>query len=269
MIDAHVHIERGPYTLAWLNQFVEQAVKNGITEIRFLEHSFRFYEFRDIYRGIVAHPKYGTYQGDWLNKRCAQTLDSYKTLIAAARNTAFPIKVKFGLEVCYFEGMERETSAVLSGFNWDFLTGAVHWIDGWGFDHKETKDEWRLADGDALSSRYYETMIHLVESRLFTCLAHPDSFKCFGYSPKSDFSLVYNKLAAALNSSGMETEISCGLKLNYGLEEIGPCKPLLAALRFNRVKLVTASDAHTPLDSGRFIDQATICKRQQELSESI
>ena len=33
MIDAHVHIERGPYTLDWLNQFIEAAVKNGITEI--------------------------------------------------------------------------------------------------------------------------------------------------------------------------------------------------------------------------------------------
>lgn len=152
--------------------------------------------------------------------------------------------------------MERETRAALSGFNWDFLTGAVHWIDGWGFDHKETRDKWLSVDGDAVSRRYYEIMIHLAESRLFTCLAHPDSIKCFGYSPKSDFSAVYNKLATALNAGGMEAEISCGLNLNYGLEEIGPCKPLLAALRANNVKLVTASDAHSPQDAGRFIAQA-------------
>jgi len=152
--------------------------------------------------------------------------------------------------------MEQETRAALSGFNWDFLTGSVHWIDGWGFDHKETKGEWLLLDGDAVSRRYYEIMIHLAESRLFTCLAHPDSIKCFGYSPKSDFSFVYDKLATALNSSNMEAEISCGLKLNYGLEEIGPCKPLLAALRGKKVKLVTASDAHAPQDAGRFISQA-------------
>ncbi len=256
MIDAHVHIERGPYTLDWLNQFIVQALKNGITEIRFLEHSFRFYEFQNTYRGIVAHPKYGGYESDWLKKRCVLPLESYKELISTARKTIFPIKVKFGLEVCYFEGMEQETRAALSGFNWDFLTGSVHWIDDWGFDHKETNGEWRLLDGDALAKRYYEIMIHLTESRLFTCLAHPDSIKCFGYSPKSDFSPIYNKLAIALNSSGMETEISCGLKLNYGLEEIGPCKPLLTALRFNRVKLVTASDAHAPQDAGRFIAQA-------------
>lgn len=256
MIDAHVHIERGPYTLDWLNQFMAQAIKNGITEIRFIEHSFRFLEFKNIYRDIVAHPKYGSYQSDWLNKRCVLPLGSYKELIATARKTAFPIKVKFGLEVCYFEGMEQETSAVLSGFNWDFLTGSVHWIDGWGFDHKETKGEWLLVNVDAVAKRYYEIMIRSVESRLFTCLAHPDSIKCFGYSPKSDFSPAYNKLATTLNSSGMETEISCGLKLNYDLVEIGPCKPLLTALHANKVKLVTASDAHDPQDAGRFIAQA-------------
>jgi histidinol-phosphatase (PHP family) len=66
----------------------------------------------------------------------------------------------------------------------------------------------------------------------------------------------HNKSAAALNASGMETEISCGLKLNYRLDEISPCKPLLAALRSNGVKPVTASDAHRPQDAGRFIAQA-------------
>lgn len=59
MIDAHVHIERGPYALDWLSQFIGQAVKNGVTEIRFLEHSFRFLEFKNIYRDIVAHPNMG------------------------------------------------------------------------------------------------------------------------------------------------------------------------------------------------------------------
>ena len=100
----------------------------------------------------------------------------------------------------------------------------------------------------------------MAESRIFTCLAHPDSVKCFGYSPKADLSGVYAKLAAALNSSGMETEISCGLKLNYGREEIGPCPPLLKALQADKVKLVTASDAHAPQDAGRFIALAEALK---------
>lgn len=45
MIDGHVHIERGNYTLDWINEFVKYALERGISEIYFLEHSYRFKEF--------------------------------------------------------------------------------------------------------------------------------------------------------------------------------------------------------------------------------
>ena len=32
MIDGHIHIERGEYTLEWINKFVDTAAKNGIDE---------------------------------------------------------------------------------------------------------------------------------------------------------------------------------------------------------------------------------------------
>ncbi|HBR31007.1 MAG TPA: hypothetical protein DD733_02875 [Clostridiales bacterium] len=45
MIDAHIHLERGPYTLQWINEFVKTAVSRGIDEIWLLEHCYRFSEF--------------------------------------------------------------------------------------------------------------------------------------------------------------------------------------------------------------------------------
>lgn len=41
MTDGHIHIERGPYTLDWINQFVSKAVEMEIDEIRLLEHCYR------------------------------------------------------------------------------------------------------------------------------------------------------------------------------------------------------------------------------------
>lgn len=38
MIDGHIHIERGEYTLDWINQFVDRAVEMQIDEIWLLEH---------------------------------------------------------------------------------------------------------------------------------------------------------------------------------------------------------------------------------------
>ena len=45
MIDGHIHIEYGPYTLSWIQEFVDQAVKMGLSEIRLLEHNYMFPEF--------------------------------------------------------------------------------------------------------------------------------------------------------------------------------------------------------------------------------
>lgn len=33
VIDGHIHIERGPYTLDWINEFVKRAQETGVDEI--------------------------------------------------------------------------------------------------------------------------------------------------------------------------------------------------------------------------------------------
>ena len=45
MIDAHVHLEKGPYTKKWLEQFINKAIENKIKEVYFLEHTHAFREF--------------------------------------------------------------------------------------------------------------------------------------------------------------------------------------------------------------------------------
>lgn len=54
MIDGHIHIERGTYTLDWINQFVSKAVEMEIDEIRLLEHCYRFDEFVPMYDSVCA-----------------------------------------------------------------------------------------------------------------------------------------------------------------------------------------------------------------------
>ena len=58
MIDGHIHIERGPYTLDWINQFVNRAVEMQMDEIRLLEHCYRFEEFVPMYDSVCAYSEY-------------------------------------------------------------------------------------------------------------------------------------------------------------------------------------------------------------------
>ena len=45
MRDWHIHLERGPYTVEWAEQFVRRAEEQRISEICLLEHSVRFFFF--------------------------------------------------------------------------------------------------------------------------------------------------------------------------------------------------------------------------------
>ncbi len=256
MIDAHVHIERGPYTKEWIMEFISYAEKRDIDRLYLLEHSHRFSDFVNIYDSILENKDCGEYQREWLSRKSELRLSDYKDFINEMRKYKFPIEISFGLEICYFPEKEEEIKECVSNFDWDFLTGSIHWIDGWGFDHPKTKNSWNERDIDNVYKRYYELMIQLVQSNIFDILAHPDSIKCFGHYPSRDFTNIYESLSTALKESEMKAEFSNGLYINYGHKELGLNTDLLKILLDNNVQIVTASDAHRPEDVGKYIMEA-------------
>lgn len=180
-----------------------------------------------------------------------ESIEDYINFIKTVKDKKYPVKVKFGLEVCYIPETADILADVLKKYNFDFLTGSVHWIDGWGFDHKGQKETWESKNTEEIYKRYYEIMFQLCESNLFTGLAHPDSIKCFGYKPNIDLSDYYNKLALLLNKHNMYAENSGGLKLNYSPDnELGLNAQLMSILKKNNVRIETASDAHNQKDVG-------------------
>jgi histidinol-phosphatase (PHP family) len=254
MLDAHVHIERGPYTREWIFRFIEAALNAHIDTLYLLEHSSRFYEFWDTYTTVRAHPQCGGYQTAWLTKKCSQHLADYHHLIEQIKQEKLPLDVKFGLEVCYFPEHEQTIRQVVSAFPWDFLTGSIHWIDGWGFDHTEQRDTWQDKDVDQVYRDYCRLLTRLADSRLFDIVAHPDSIKCFDYYPGIDLQPEYHEFGRALKRSGMAAEQSGGLHLNYDHDELGMNPILLRIIQEEGVSIVTASDAHRPEDVGKNIN---------------
>lgn len=244
MIDCHIHLERGPYTTEWLNEFVETAVNRGLDEIYLLEHSHRFIEFIPMYKSICD---YSDYQREWFKRKNDGNLSikNYTDFIEQAKRISYPLKVKFGLEVCYFEDYEKLIKDVTGSYPFDFVTGSVHWIDGFGFDHK--KELWDTIDIDKTYVRYYEIMQKLIESKLFTGVAHPDSIKAFGHKPSYELIDTYSKLADLFCKHNLYAEQSGGLHLNYSREcECGMNAKMLKVFIDKGVKILTASDAHSP-----------------------
>lgn len=250
MIDTHIHIERGNYSLEWINEFVEVALSRGLSEIYLLEHSHRFKEFKKVYDNIG---NYNDFQKSWLNRKMKISLNDYKNFILDMNKNKFPIKIKFGLEVCFIEGTEEIVKNILHDFKWDFVTGSVHWIDGWGFDHK--KEHWFDIDVNKAYIRYYKIMKNLIKSKLFNIVAHPDSVKCFGYHPSYDLEQTYYEIADLLNNYNVIAEQNSGLYYRYNHEDLGMNRKMYDIFKSKNVCLCTGSDAHRPEDTGKYIKE--------------
>ena len=95
-VDGHVHLEKGPYSVEWVNEFIKYALDRNIEEIYFLEHTHLFQECQSLYTEMA---EYNAYQGSWFEKKKKET---------------FPVKLKFGLEVCYSPEHEKDIEKIKS-----------------------------------------------------------------------------------------------------------------------------------------------------------
>lgn len=247
MVDGHIHIERGGYTLEWIGQFVNKALEQGLDEIWLLEHCYRFQEFVPMYDSVCA---YSEYIDKWFHKKAGVLqLEDYLRLICNVRENPFPIKIKFGLEICYFKEFEDFVANLTKDKDFDFLLGSVHFVDGFAFDHKS--EHWNNINIDRVYKRYFETSIDLIKCGIYDGIAHPDCVKLFGHKPS--FSLVeyYNEMVQVLSVQNMYAEQSSGIYRRCpNTAELGMSRDMLRYMKQHNVKILTVSDAHCPEDVG-------------------
>ncbi len=247
MTDGHIHIERGAYTLDWINQFVSKAVEMEIDEIRLLEHCYRFEEFIPMYDSVCA---YSEYVEAWFRRNAgAHKLADYLELIERVRNEQFPVKIEFGLEICYFKKFEGFISELTKNKCFDFLLGSIHFVDDFAFDHKV--EHWAGVDVDKIYCQYFEDSISLAKSKIFDGIGHPDAIKLFGHKPTYSLSDYYENLAKELSKGNMYADQNSGIARRCPeTASLGMDEELLKILKRNHVKIITWSDAHCPEDVG-------------------
>lgn len=258
MIDGHIHLENGPLTKEYVLEFVEEAKNKGLSEIQILDHTHRFIEFEPIYKELKEYE----IQKTWLaNKKMKfkDHIQDFIDLMKEVQTMDLPVKVYYGLEVCYVPGHEEYIREVLSQYQFDFIVGAIHSIDGILYDMGFSKELlWNQYDANHIYQRYYELVCQLIESDLFTQLAHPDQIKLFEIYPTYDLKPTYQKIAKLLNEHHMKAENNVGCYYRYKHPDMGLSDDFLDVLKENHVALITTSDAHKPSDVGSYIKEATI-----------
>ncbi|HOA78785.1 MAG: histidinol-phosphatase [Bacilli bacterium] len=251
MIDAHVHIEFGEYAIEYIERMVDKAREKGITEIWVLDHTHKFLEFKPVYEIIRSD----AFNRAWYDRKRPIPLADFLELASSVKKRSYPVTVKFGLEVCYFEEKEEELRGILREHDFDFLIGSVHFIDGFGFDL--SRKNWEGKDVNRLYRRYYEITESLIKSGLFTALGHPDAIKLFEKYPDYPLADAYRRVAALLKERGMATENNSGLS-RYGFPYPGLNPEFLRILKETGVVINRASDAHNIDDIGRMFERLEI-----------
>ena len=253
--DYHMHFEYGDYDESWVQGFFDAAARRGLDEIGISEHSHTFPEFERLYYDDLRldDSNVGRFQRGWLKKnKFKHSIDDYFRFMARLKSKH---AVKTGIEVCNF----RDQSAVkkiLDAWQFDYVIGSIHFLDGWGFDASALIDEWKQHELRALYDEYANEVERLAASGLYDVLGHPFNLRLFNVLPDFDESDYMLRAARALKAAGMAIDINTGTKYRYPIGEISPPKKFMAIAAEFGLPIITSSDAHQPEDCGRFIDEA-------------
>jgi histidinol-phosphatase (PHP family) len=251
LTDYHVHLrpddpgtEAADYfTERNLARFVERAREQGIEELGFSEHVYRFREALEVWR----HPF-------WV-EQAVDRLDDYVEFLLAMRDAGYPVKI--GIELDYVRGREEELAALLEGRPFDYVVGSVHFIAERAVDH-EGYDAWRESAPGEVWREYFEAVGDAAATGLFDVLAHLDLVKVWGAgrpAPPEPLTTYYASAMSAIRVADVAIELStAGLRKPVG--EIYPSPDLLAMCLAAGKPVSLSSDAHVPEHVGFAYDRA-------------
>jgi histidinol-phosphatase (PHP family) len=232
LVDYHVHTARCGHATGAMERYVEHAIQAGLTELGFSDHLFMYWLPRDQRDPVLG-------MAEWEHDFYIEDVERCR------RQYASDITIRLATEADFIPGHEAELEAILHRYDWDYVIGSVHFIDGWGFDdsrHLSGFDTW---DIDALYARYFDLVGASAETGMFDTIGHADLVKKFGHRPTRDQSEVYARLAARLSSAGVCIEVNTA-GLRKPCHEIYPHPDLLRACRLAGVATTLGSDAHAP-----------------------
>ena len=255
-IDYHMHFEYGSYDLEWVQGFFESAKKNGVGEIGISEHSHGFIEFKDLYYEelILDDSVVGSYQAKWLEKnKFKYSLKDYFKFMQMLKEKGYSVKI--GIEICNFKNQEK-VKAIIKDYEFDYIIGSVHFLNGWGYDFADIKQVWNDFSLQDIYKWYAEEITNLAQSGLYDVLGHPFNIRLFKNIPEFDVKPILEQVATVLKEANMVIDINTGTLYRYPIEEISPYPDFLQVAKKYDLPIITSSDAHKPEDCGRYIDEA-------------
>ncbi len=255
MIDYHIHPDYSLDAKGNVNEFCEQALHIGLSEIAFTTHLDT--DGKDDCFVRVKGKKIDVQSSYWL--------EEYESSIQKANEKYQErgLKVLVGVEVDCYPGVEERLPERFYSTDFDIILGSVHLIN-----HIAISDESRAPrimetySLDELSKEYYGVLIDSLELKLFDVIAHLDLYVRFGVEYYGEqINTVWKSFIPRLTQKMKKYDI--GFEVNTSSWRRGKTEPMpsseiiSALLEAGIMNVTTGSDAHFPKDVGNGIERAT------------
>ena len=215
LIDLHIHgMAHGEYSHSReeLLPFIQNAKGAGISIIGFAEH-------------------------DWY-------LEDINHALLKNLGEENEMDILVGVEVDH-GGNALQKAEELSKYDFDYLIGSIHEVNGWPFDHPDHRDGFSKWDIDSLYSEYFSLMENLISCGIYDIVGHMDLIKIYGHRPNKNIDDYVRPLLKTAAEKDMVVEVNTsGVYKPVG--EIYPGRRILEICKQLGVPITLGSDAHLP-----------------------
>lgn len=232
--DYHTHTYLCGHASGTLPAYVEIALDRGVDEIALTDHLFLYYEDpRD--------------RDPSLAMREEQYADHYDAMKLVQCQYRGRINVRVSVEADWVSGAEDRLREILARYDFDFVLGGVHAIDGWLIDAPGDLAHFERMPLEEIYRRYFEEIRLAAESGLFDVIAHIDLPKKFGHRPPERVRPFILETLDCVKESGCAVEVS-SVGYRDPVRECYPSPWIVGAMREREIPIVLSSDAHAPAE---------------------
>lgn len=237
LTDYHTHTFRCGHGKGTTDEYVKRAIERGIGEIGLTEHLWLYW------LPEAERPR------EWATPE-NEFAAHYAEMLETRERFRGRINVRISVEADFVAGHEAHLLEILSRFEFDFVLGSVHYMDGWLIDAPENEFKYREQRVAEIYRRYFANLQQAMRLGCFDVTAHFDLPKKFGFLPEEDLTALAHETLDVAAECGVALEIStAGLRKPVG--EIYPAPVLLPEMRRRGIPIVLSSDAHAPDEVGR------------------
>lgn len=173
----------------------------------------------------------------------------YVQAVEKAKSREDNLKIKLGIEIDYFLGMDSRINSVIKSYNFDFKCISVHWIAGQQINSRKFKDiRQKMSDEEAFDiDKIYYNFLKKSAGLDIDVIGHMGLIKKYDSSPRESTRELEEEVIKTIKEKDKVIELNMAGKKHPGKESY-PSKEILKLCYESGIPVTLSNDAHRAKD---------------------